>query len=49
MTDPEVQAQIRKTLLNEKEQLLKAAYIENLRDNAKVKNLLAEQIVKEYK
>ena len=49
VTDPEVQAQIRKTLLNEKEQLLKAAYIENLRDNAKVKNLLAEQIVKEYK
>jgi peptidyl-prolyl cis-trans isomerase SurA len=48
MTDPKVQSQIRKTLLNEKEQLLKAAYIENLRDNAKVKNLLAAQIVKEY-
>lgn len=48
LTDPKVQAQIRKTLQNEKEQLLKAAYIENLRDNAKVKNLLAEQIVKEY-
>jgi len=48
VTDPKVQAQIRKTLMNEKEQLLKAAYIENLRDNAKVKNLLAAQIVKEY-
>ena len=48
VTDPKVQAQIRKTLLNEKEQLLKAAYIENLRDNAKVKNLLAAQIVKQY-
>ncbi|HXH50314.1 MAG TPA: peptidylprolyl isomerase [Terriglobia bacterium] len=46
LTDPKVQSQIRKTLQNEKEQLLKAAYIETLRDNAKVKNLLAEQIVK---
>jgi peptidyl-prolyl cis-trans isomerase SurA len=48
LSDPKVQSQIRKTLQNEKEQLLKAAYIETLRDNAKVKNLLAEQIVKEY-
>jgi peptidyl-prolyl cis-trans isomerase SurA len=48
VTDPKVQSQIRKTLQNEKEQLLKAAYIENLRDTARVKNLLAEQIVKEY-
>ena len=47
ITDPKVQNQIRKTLLNEKEQLLKAAYIENLRDKAKVENLLAAQIVKE--
>ena len=46
ITDPKVQGQIRKTLLNEKEQLLKAAYIETLRDNAKVENLLAQQIVK---
>jgi peptidyl-prolyl cis-trans isomerase SurA len=46
LTDPKVQSQIRKTLQNEKEQLLKAAYIETLRDNARVKNLLAEQIVK---
>lgn len=46
LTDPKVQSQIRKTLQNEKEQLLKAAYIETLRDTAKVKNLLAEQIVK---
>ncbi|HEX5412129.1 MAG TPA: peptidylprolyl isomerase [Terriglobia bacterium] len=46
LTDPKVQSQIRKTLQNEKEQLLKAAYIETLRDNAKVRNLLAEQIVK---
>ena len=46
VTDPKVQSQIRKTLLNEKEQLMMAAYIENLRDKAKVRNLLAEQIVK---
>jgi peptidyl-prolyl cis-trans isomerase SurA len=48
LSDPKVQSQIRKTLQNEKEQLLKAAYVETLRDNAKVKNLLAEQIVKSY-
>jgi peptidyl-prolyl cis-trans isomerase SurA len=47
VTDPQVQGQIRKTLLNEKEQLLKAAYIQNLRDKAKIRNLLAEQIVKD--
>ncbi len=47
LTDPKVQSRIRNTLMNEKEQLLKAAYIENLRDKAKVRNLLAEQIVKE--
>ncbi len=45
LSDPKVQSSIRKTLVNEKEQLLKAAYIENLRDQAKVKNLLAQQIV----
>ena len=48
LSDPKVQSQIRKTLQNEKEQLLKAAYVETLRDNAKVKNLLAEQVVKSY-
>lgn len=48
LSEPKVQSQIRKTLQNEKEQLLKAAYIENLRDNARVKNLLAEQIVKSF-
>ncbi len=46
LSDPKVQSSIRKTLMNEKEQLLKAAYIESLRDDAKVKNYLAEQIVK---
>ncbi len=47
LSDPEVQSRIRETLLNEKQQLLKAAYIETLRDKAKVRNLLAEQIVKQ--
>jgi peptidyl-prolyl cis-trans isomerase SurA len=47
LSDPEVQSRIRETLLNEKQQLLKAAYIESLRDKAKVRNLLAEQIVKQ--
>jgi hypothetical protein len=32
--------------MNERQQLLKAAYIETLRDRAKVENYLAEQIVK---
>ena len=41
-----VQNAIRQTLKNEREQLLKAAYIETLRDRAKVENYLAEEIVK---
>ncbi len=41
-----VQNAIRQTLLNEREQLLKAAYIETLRNRAKVENYLAERIVK---
>jgi peptidyl-prolyl cis-trans isomerase SurA len=47
LADPKVQSRIRNTLMNEKEQLLKSAYIETLRDKAKVQNFLAEQIVKE--
>jgi peptidyl-prolyl cis-trans isomerase SurA len=42
--NPEVQSSIRQTIANEKEQLLKQAYIEVLRDRAKVKNYLAEQV-----
>ena len=44
---PKAQARIRKTLMNEKEQLLKAASIETLRDKAKVRELLAEQIIQQ--
>jgi peptidyl-prolyl cis-trans isomerase SurA len=45
LNDPQVQATIRQNLMNEKEQLLKAAYIEVLRNRAKVSNYLAEQVV----
>ena len=45
LSDPQVQSAIRRTLMNEKEQLLKAAYIEDLRNRAKVVNYLAEKIV----
>jgi len=46
LTDLRVQSAIRQTLRNEKEQLLKAAYIEMLRNRAKVVNNLAEDVVK---
>jgi peptidyl-prolyl cis-trans isomerase SurA len=45
VNDPQVQSAIRRTLMNEKEQLLKAAYIENLRNSARVTNYLADRIV----
>jgi len=45
VNDPQVRNAIRRTLMNEKEQLLKAAYIEVLRNRAKVVNHLAEQVV----
>ncbi len=46
LTDLRVQSAIRQTLRNEKEQLLKAAYIETLRNRSKVANYLAEDVVK---
>lgn len=45
LSDPQVQGTIRQTLLNEKEQLMKAAYIETLRNRVKVVNYLADQIL----
>jgi peptidyl-prolyl cis-trans isomerase SurA len=45
LSDVRVQSSIRQTLTNEKEQLLKTAYIEVLRNRAKVVNSLAEQVV----
>ena len=44
LTDPRVQQNIRETLLNRKDQLLRAAYYEVARDEAKVVNYLATTV-----
>lgn len=46
LSDPRVQQAIRDELRNRREQLLKAAYYDVLRDQAKVQNYLAESILK---
>jgi peptidyl-prolyl cis-trans isomerase SurA len=45
LTDPQVQAAIRDTLRNRKEQLLRSAYMTDARDEAHVTNYLAQQIL----
>ena len=45
LSDPKVQQTIRETLLNRKDQLLKNAYYEVARDEAKVMNYLARSVV----
>jgi peptidyl-prolyl cis-trans isomerase SurA len=45
LNDPRVQQNIRETLLNRKDQLLKAAYYEVARNGSKVENYLARGIV----
>lgn len=45
ITDPQVQQTIRDTLRNRKEQLLKAAYLATVRDESKVTNYLARQVI----
>lgn len=45
LNDPRVQQNIRETLLNRKDQLLKAAYYEVARNGAKVRNYLAAGII----
>ena len=45
LTDPAVQSGIRQNLTSQKEQLLKAAYLEDLRNRAKVVNYLAGKVV----
>jgi peptidyl-prolyl cis-trans isomerase SurA len=47
LSDPRVQQAIRQQLHDSRSQLLKAAYFEMLRDQAKVENYLAEQIFKD--
>ncbi|HLI30150.1 MAG TPA: SurA N-terminal domain-containing protein [Terriglobia bacterium] len=47
LSDPQVAGSIRQTLTNEKEEVLKAAMIEDLRNRAHVQDNLAEEIVKD--
>ena len=46
VSEPQIQQRIRQGLTDARSQLLKAAYFEMLRDQAKVENYLAEQIFK---
>ncbi|GAC1365460.1 MAG: hypothetical protein NVSMB3_14070 [Acidobacteriaceae bacterium] len=46
LNDPKVQQAIREQLRNGRSQLLKNAYFEMLRDQAKIENFLAEQVFK---
>jgi len=46
LNDPRVQQAIRQQLRDRREQLLKAAYYETLRDDAKVENYYAEDVLK---
>jgi peptidyl-prolyl cis-trans isomerase SurA len=46
LKDARVQQAIREQLRDRREQLLKAAYIESLRDSASIENYLADQILK---
>jgi len=45
ITDPQVQQTIRDTLRNRKEQLLRSAYLAIARDEARVSNYLAQQVI----
>lgn len=47
LSDPRVQQEIRQQIHDSRSQLLKSAYFEMLRDQAKVENFLAEHIFKE--
>jgi peptidyl-prolyl cis-trans isomerase SurA len=49
INDPRVQQSIRETLLNRKDQLLKAAYYEVARNETKIVNYFAASIVQERK
>lgn len=46
LSDPSVQQLIRNQLRNQREQYLRAAYDENLRDSAEIRNYYVEQILK---
>lgn len=46
LSDPRVQQHIRQQLIDRREQLLKAAYYEDLRDHARVTNYFAEDVLR---
>jgi peptidyl-prolyl cis-trans isomerase SurA len=48
VSDPTVQQAIRNTLRNQREQFLRAAYDESLRDSAEIRNYYVEQILKDF-
>ena len=45
LNDPRVQQNIRETLINSKDQLLRAAYYETARNGAKIENYLARSVL----
>jgi peptidyl-prolyl cis-trans isomerase SurA len=47
LKDPRVQQAIREQLRDRREQLLKSAYYETIRDQAKIDNYFAEEILKQ--
>jgi peptidyl-prolyl cis-trans isomerase SurA len=47
-SDPRVQQTLRETLINRKDQLLKAAYLEMARNQAHVENYLAQQVMQQF-
>lgn len=49
LTDPRVEQEIRQQLQDHREQLLKAAYYEVMRDQAKVENFYAEKVLQSAK
>lgn len=45
LSDPRVQEEIRRTLFNRRDQLLRAAFVEMARNEAKVKNFYAQFVL----
>ncbi len=45
LSDPQVEAQIRQILFDQKDQILRSAYYETIRNAARVENLLAQRIL----
>ena len=47
-SDPRVQQSVRDTLLNKKDRLLRAAYLEMARNQAKIENYLAREVLRDF-